>query len=191
MDKLLVGILLLIVSFCAYCVEELPEWKALEKQILQKRGELKKLRTANPAHIWGEATQSVFLRKRMPKLGENKYYAKQVVDVRPFCVCEHASFQDGGTKARHSKRQAKRSLDPSSSDCYCLVSELCPAWKQWSDATNKVEMTRIQNEKIDPVADDLAELEKKLKEHLDERDRERNAVRQQKRQEKAGQKMQK
>ena len=118
MNKLLMGILLSIVSCCAYCAEELPEWKALEKQIILKRGELKKLRTANLAHIWGEATQSVFLRKRMPKLGENKYYAKQVVDVRPYCVCEHASQNDGGTKARHSKSCAKRSLDPNSTVLY-------------------------------------------------------------------------
>ena len=135
--------------------------------------ELKKMRTANPAHIWGEATQSVFLRKRMPQKGELKYYAKQVVDVRPFCVCEHAAFNDGGTKARHSKRREKRSLGPDSPSYDCLTSELCPAWKQWSEATKKVELTEAQNEKIDAVSDELEELEKRFKELLDERERER------------------
>ena len=173
MGRLLTCVLLAGACLCAVAAEDLPEWKVLEKQVTQKRSELKKMRTANPAHIWGEATQSVFLRKRMPQKGELKYYAKQVVDVRPFCVCEHAAFNDGGTKARHSKRREKRSLGPDSPGYDCLTSELCPAWKQWSEATKKVELTEAQNEKIDAVSDELEELEKRFKELLDERERER------------------
>ena len=188
MNKFLLGMLMATVVFGACGADDMPEWKVLEKQIVQKRGELKKLRLDNPSHIWGDANQSVFLRKRMPKQGETRYYAKQVVDVRPFCVCEHASIKDGGTKARHSKRHSKRSLDQTSQDYQCPESELCPAWKQWRDATIKVEKTRSLNEMIDPVADELDELEKKYKECLEERDRERKENLIRKQQEKTSQK---
>ena len=168
-----ISVLLIGSIFCAFGVEEEPEWKALEKQVIQKRGELKKLRNRNPSHIWGDEKQPVFLKKRMLNPGEAKYYVKQVSVVRPYCVCEHAALQDGGTKAKHPKRHSKRSLDRNSSDRNCSESELCPAWKQWRDAGIKVEETIAMNKEIDPVADELAELEKKLKEHLEERARQR------------------
>lgn len=181
MLKRCLNVMLVSMVLCAFGAEEEPEWKALEKQIIQKRGELKKLRNKNPAHIWGDDKQPVFLKKRMLNRGEARYYVKQVAVVRPYCVCEHAALQDGGTKARHPKRHSKRSLDRNSTDYPCTESELCPAWKQWRDAGIKVEETQKMNAEIDPVADALAELEKKFKEHLEERARQRKEEQEKKR----------
>ena len=181
MIKRCLSVMLVGLVFSVFGAEEEPEWKALEKQIIQKRGELKKLRNKNPAHIWGDDKQPVFLKKRMLNPGEARYYVKQVAVVRPYCVCEHAALQDGGTKARHSKRHLKRSLDRNSIDYNCTESELCPAWKQWRDAGIKVEETQKVNAEIDPVADTLEELEKKFKEHLEERARQRKEAQKKKR----------
>ena len=65
MLKRCLNVMLVSMVLCAFGAEEEPEWKALEKQIIQKRGELKKLRNKNPAHIWGDDKQPVFLKKRM------------------------------------------------------------------------------------------------------------------------------
>lgn len=183
LSVMLVGLVL-----CIFGAEEEPEWKALEKQIIQKRGELKKLRNKNPAHIWGDEKQPVFLKKRMLNPGEARYYVKQVSVVRPYCVCEHAALQDGGTKAMHSKRHSKRSLDRNSTDYKCTESELCPAWKQWRDAGIKVEETQKMNAEIDPVADALAELENRFKEHLEELARQRKEEKERKRAQNGGSK---
>ena len=74
-------------AFSGDCAAEL---KNLEKQAAQKRGELKKLRYSNPAHIFGDEKQPLFLIKRMVNRGESKYYASQVSVVRPYCVCEQS-----------------------------------------------------------------------------------------------------
>lgn len=139
---------------------------SIEKQLQKKRNELKGLRLRNPSHVLGEETQSTALRKRMPKAGDKKYYASQVVDVRPFCVCEHSSLADGGTTARHSKNHSKRSLDRTSTDYTCSEKLLCPAWKQWRDAMKKVEETKQFNNDIDPILSEIEELESKLKEKM-------------------------
>ena len=41
MLKRCLSVMLVSLVFCVFGTEEEPEWKALEKQIIQKRGELK------------------------------------------------------------------------------------------------------------------------------------------------------
>ncbi len=137
----------------------------LGKEVTAKRNELKGLRLRNVAHIWGEDKQSTATRKRMPKAGEKKYYASQVVDVRPWCVCKHAPLKNGGTKAKHSKYA--ESLDQESEDMSCAPAVICPQWKEWDAACKKVAETETMNKEIDVVADELEKLEKEYKERLE------------------------
>ena len=172
MERKYVRYLLAAVVCCcalsiAVAAEDTETVKGVEKQLQVKRNELKGLRLRNPAHILGEETQPTALRKRMPKAGDKKYYASQVVDVRPFCVCEHAALADGGTTARHSKSTLKRSMDRTSTDRSCSERELCPAWKQWRDAMKKVDETKQFNNDIDPVVNEIEALEKKLKDMIE------------------------
>lgn len=140
----------------------------LEKEVTAKKNELKGLRLRNVAHIWGEDKQSTATRKRMPKAGEKKYYASQVVDVRPWCVCKHAPLKNGGTKAKHPKSLGAATLDQESRDSYsCTPSEICPQWKEWDTACKKVAETETMNKEIDLVAAELEKLEKEYKEKLE------------------------
>lgn len=140
----------------------------LEKEVTAKKNELKGLRLRNVAHIWGEDKQSTATRKRMPKAGEKKYYASQVVDVRPWCVCKHAPLKNGGTKAKHSKNYGAALLDQESEDRSCTPANICPQWKEWDAACKKVAETEAMNKEIDGVVAELEKLEKDYKEKLAE-----------------------
>lgn len=139
----------------------------LEKDVTVKRNELKGLRLRNVAHIWGEDKQSTATRKRMPKAGEKKYYASQVVDVRPWCVCKHAPLKNGGTKAKHSKNCYAASLDQESEDRSCTPATICPQWKEWDAACKKVAETETMNKEIDNVIAELEKLEEEYKKQIE------------------------
>lgn len=153
--------------FSAFSAEEDDQVIQLEKDVTAKRNELKGLRLRNPAYIWGDEKQSVATRKRMAKAGEKKYYASQVVDVRPWCVCKHAPLKNGGTKAKHSKSASPASYDQSSRGYECTPSEVCPQWKEWNNASIKVGETEQMNKEIDLVVEELEKLEAEYKEKLE------------------------